>query len=369
MKVLVVITTDFVSWGGLTSVIMNYYRAMDRTNISFDFASGNEPDKPLMEEIKKCGSHYFRLSNRKTKTLRYVAQLSKLIRKNKYDIVHVHGNSATMTFDLLGAVIGGARVRICHVHSTSNEHSVLHAILKPVMNRLTTHRIAVSSDAANYLYAPMKYCVLNNAIEVSRYSFNNVKRWRCRKALGIEDNDFVIGTVGKFTKNKNHVFVCDIFEKINKPNIKWLAVGDGPEKSRIEAQLKASKLNEKSIFVGMQTDTEKYLSAMDVFLFPSYHEGFGMALLEAEANGLECICSDTIPEQVQMSNCKRISVNEISMWCGYILEIEKKRKDVDRIEKSIAAQKEIVQKGLEISNQADVLRNYYNEAVKERRKY
>ena len=167
-----------------------------------------------------------------------------------------------------------------------------------------------------------------------------------------------------FTKNKNHVFVCDIFEKINKPNIKWLAVGDGPEKSRIEAQLKASKLNENSIFVGMQTDTEKYLSAMDAFLFPSYHEGFGMALLEAEANGLECICSDTIPEQVQMSNCKRISVNEISMWCGY-----KKRKDVDRIEKSIAAQKEIVQKGLEISNQADVLRNYYNEAVKERRKY
>ena len=62
MKVLVVITTDFVSWGGLTSVIMNYYRAMDRTNISFDFASGNEPDKPLIEEIKKCGSHYFRLS-------------------------------------------------------------------------------------------------------------------------------------------------------------------------------------------------------------------------------------------------------------------------------------------------------------------
>ena len=101
MKVLVVITTDFVSWGGLTSVMMNYYRAMDRTNISFDFVSGNEPDKQLMEEIKKCGSNYFRLTDRKTKTLRYVAQLSKLIRKNKYDIVHVHGNSATMTFDLL----------------------------------------------------------------------------------------------------------------------------------------------------------------------------------------------------------------------------------------------------------------------------
>lgn len=112
--------------------MMNYYRAMDRTNISFDFVSGNEPDKQLMEEIKKCGSNYFRLTDRKTKTLRYVAQLSKLIRKNKYDIVHVHGNSATMTFDLLGAVIGGARVRICHVHSTSNEHSKLHAILKPV---------------------------------------------------------------------------------------------------------------------------------------------------------------------------------------------------------------------------------------------
>ncbi|MDD6790457.1 MAG: glycosyltransferase [Lachnospira sp.] len=359
IRVLIIITTGFVSHGGLTTVMMNYYRNMNRDNLAVDFASDSSPEDELLSELKANNSRYYRLPNRKKNLIQYIHGLKKVIAANKYDIVHINGNSSTMFFDLLPAVICGVSSRIVQVHSTTNEHPFLNKILRPFMNRLATTRVAVSEEAGEYLYSPYKFVVLNNAIDTDKYAYNAEYRADCRKELQIEKNEFVIGTVGAHSKGKNHLFLCELLNRLDRKKFKLLMLGEGPEQGTIVEYIKNHNMEDRVILPGRRMDVERYLSAMDIFLFPSLWEGFGLSLLEAEASGLNCICSDQIPKQVQMSNCKALPLSSMTEWCESVNAISKNTSSQQREEKSRKVRAEIRNHGLDIKKEADSLRSLY----------
>lgn len=298
-KILIVITTAFAPYGGLTTVMMNYYHAMDKTGLQIDFASTNNPSNVLLDELKVNSSKYFNLGSRKKQLPKYLKNLKAVLKNGHYDVIHVNGNSATMAFELVVAKKCGVPVRIAHGHTTQTDHATLNKFLKSAFKRSYTYAVAVSSKAGNWLYDGEKYKILKNAINVEKYQFNETIRKKIRSELGIEDK-CVIGHLGKIYEPKNHDFLIDIFYEIKKTNKTacLLLVGDGELKDKIKSKCEGLNL-EDVIFTGMVSNVYDYLQAMDVFVFPSLWEGSPLALIEAQASGLPCLVSSNVTKDAK----------------------------------------------------------------------
>ena len=158
--------------------------------------------------------------------------------------------------------------------------------------------------------------ILPNAIEPERFKFSEVFRKEIRKRYGINDDDFVIGHVGRFYPQKNHDFLIDIFHEIRKqqPNAKLLLLGDGPLQDKIRQKINSLGITGSVIFAGLQKDPSPFYSAMDVFAFPSLWEGLGIVLLEAQYNGLPCVVSEAVPKEVTISNLLTYSSFDVDEW-------------------------------------------------------
>ncbi|MBQ4536498.1 MAG: glycosyltransferase family 1 protein [Lachnospiraceae bacterium] len=334
MKILVVICTGFVSWGGLTTVAMNYYRAMNKENLQIDFASDSIAEVKLTYELAGNGSKYIQLPNRKN-IFKYVIGLKNVL-KEGYDVIHIHGNSATMALELFPAMLCRVSKRIVHCHTTQSKVKCLNKLLRPIFLKMYTHAIAVSYEAGAWLFGKDNFVVLNNAIDVNKYSYNLFERKKIREELNISNEIFVIGHVGKINFSKNHVFIVEVFSEILKINSDsvLLLVGDGPLRGELEKLIKEKSIEDKVVFVGMSEETEKWLNAMDYFIFPSNFEGFGLALVEAQANGLPCMASDVVPRLTDATKTVRYMslLTEPSIWATEIMNSKCERMNQEYIE-------------------------------------
>ncbi len=314
IRILVVITTEFVPYGGLTSVAMNYFRAIDYPEIHIDFCSTNVVDNTLKEELNSRNSYYYQLPKR-SRVIKYINELNKL--SKNYDIIHIHANSATATIELLAATIAGVKKRIVHIHNSTCKHLILHRLLLPLFYRLYTDAIACSKLAGQWIFVDGNYEVMNNAINIDKYRFDRNDREEIRKKYGIDD-ELVVGHVGKFTKQKNHRFLflvfCEIYNKNN--NAKLMLVGDGELHNSLFDSIRELGIEDNVIFCGMTNSSDKYLSAMDVFVFPSLFEGLPLSVIEAQANGLNCILSDTISPECDMGGITQLSLEDSSKEWG-----------------------------------------------------
>lgn len=167
MKILVVITTAFTSTGGLTTVMMNYYRAMNKEGLKIDFASTNVPSQSLLDEIHVEGSEYYQLPPRK-KIVSYFYRLRRLCKN--YDLLHVHGNSSTSVLELMAANWAGVKRRIVHNHTSRSQHPWINLLLHPFFLMSYTKAIACSDAAGEWLFGNKQYQILRNAIKVSCFS-------------------------------------------------------------------------------------------------------------------------------------------------------------------------------------------------------
>lgn len=357
-KVLIVITTGFESNGGLTTVMMNYFRHIDKTDYQIDFASTNTPDEKLDIEVKNAGSRYFNLGDRKANTMKYICNLFRLLIKERYDIIHVNGNSATMVFELLPALLCGVKVRIAHGHTTKSNYPKLHNILFPLFKKTYTKAIAVSNDTGKWLYQN-GYTILNNAIDVVHYQYNSEVRHRIKNQLCINDK-FVIGNVGKLNGPKNHTFLIDIFLEISKKRDDAILViaGGGECEEELKLKCKENNIAEKVLFLGMLDDVSEIIQAYDVFVFTSKFEGLGLALIEAQAAGLECVSSDVVPEETAVTNhIHYMSLDQSAKeWADTVLQFS----EYDRLEHSKNAAETIRAHGYDIRYEADTLMEMYN---------
>ncbi|MCH5342474.1 MAG: glycosyltransferase [Acetatifactor sp.] len=309
IRVLIIITTGFSQYGGLASVVMNYLRNIDFTDLKIDILSLNEPEEELLNECRTLGIKYIRLSGRSKNPIGYMLSLKRILKQ--YDVAHINANSATAAIELMAAKMAGVQNRIVHNHTAKCDHVVAHKILVPIYKRLYTDAIACSSRAGDWIFGPNNFLILNNSIDTDKYSFSELSRSKIRGQYNISKNTFVVGHVGKIYKPKNHKKILDIFKAVNSKNSQsvLLLVGDGEMRAEIELYAKDCGVDKNVIFAGMQKNTYEYLSALDCFLFPSLWEGMPLALLEAQASGVKCVISDTIDKDVAI--CKDVIIHSL----------------------------------------------------------
>lgn len=305
------------NFGGVSAVLLNLYRHIDRSKVQFDFLTPNKTTYGLFrEEIEAMGGHIYDLGINSSKLpgkMKLYAALRKFFRDHRYDIVHV--NAGVLLFNCFAASAAHRFTRsqvFVHAHSNGGRSEAKEKFSEPLKKFLAARGdvlLACSESAAAYMFpeeALRRTFVLKNGIDARHFAFSGTERTRVREELGLSD-DFVIGSVGRFSSEKNHAFMLDILQCARKhqPKTKLLLVGGGQLLEPIREKAKTMGLSEAVVFVGPQADVARYYMAMDAYLQPSEFEGFGICCLEAEATGLPVVASDRVPEDADVAGTMR----------------------------------------------------------------
>lgn len=331
MKVLVINTVEF-KVNGMSNVIMNYFR-YTKEKVKYDFVINDGIVDSFREELELAGCSVFLLKHRNRNPLGYIVRLADVIRKGGYDIIHIHGNSALMTIDLMACRISGTKAKcIVHAHNTSCTHMRLHKLLYPVFLRSYDYAVSCSRAAGEWLYRSNPHTVLNNGIQEEKFRFRPELRINQRQEHGISDDHFVLLHVGLFNEQKNHAFLLEIFKEVVKrePNALLRLVGKGPKFKEIQELTEKLGQKEHVEFVGVTLTTETEYHMADVFVMPSLYESFGLVTVEAQCSGLPCVLSDTIPKEIRIT--QNVSYLPLSLsaveWAEKILSYRQtERKD------------------------------------------
>ena len=180
------------------------------------------------------------------------------------------------------------------------------ALLRPVLNLTANVKLAPSMLAAEFTFgknrAHKDVHILHNGVDLNVFRYNEAGRQRIREEFVIEDK-FVVGHIGRLNKQKNHRFLLDVFAKLQsiRGDTVLLLVGIGEEQEQICAWIKELDIEDKVILAGQRFDIPDILSAMDIFVFPSLHEGMPNTVIEAQATGLPCVISDTITAEADIT--------------------------------------------------------------------
>ncbi|APM41312.1 hypothetical protein BS101_16930 [Clostridium kluyveri] len=299
--------------GGIETFIMNVYRNIDRSKVQFDFLMHTKRECAYNSEIFKLGGRIYYVPPRNQGILKNRKELNEFFEKHsEYKIVHQHVSSLSYITPLKIAKKYNIPIRIIHSHNTKQGGNFLHKYIH-YWNRLfikyyATNYFACSDLAAKWLYGRKQYnlgnfTTINNGIEVEKFTYNNNIRDKVRAELGVS-NKIVIGNIGRFSYQKNHEFLIDIFNNIyqKSDNFTLLLVGDGELRSHIQNKVKDLKLQDNVIFTGIRSDIPYILQAMDIFVMPSHYEGLPVTLVEAQAAGLPCVVSSNITRQIKITS-------------------------------------------------------------------
>ena len=324
--------------GGIETYLVNYYKNINKEKIQFDFINIYNNKLCFQDEIEKMGANVYKLSNYYKHPFKYIKELKKIIRTNGYEIVHCNMNSAVMLYPLIAAKMAKAKVIIAHSHNSSSDKGfikdMLHNINKHFIPILANYFFACSKKAGEWFYTNKiinsdNFFIINNAIDVNKYKFDENIRNEKRKELNIKDNELVIGHVGRFSKQKNHTFLIDIYNEIYKQNnnSKLILVGIGNLKEEIEKKVKELNLSKNVLFLGQRNDVEQIMQTMDFFILPSMYEGLPLVGVEAQASGTQCIFANTITEELKLTENTIFLPLELSAkeWAETILKNSKEK--------------------------------------------
>ena len=314
IRVLQVVT--HMNRGGLETMLMNYYRHMDRSQVQFDFLVHRKERADYDDEIEALGGKIYRLPVLNPFSKIYKKELRQFFKEHpEYKVVHVHQDCMSSVV-LKEAKAQNVQCCVAHSHSASQDKNVKYLIkmyYRREIPKYSDYLFACSQNAGEWMFRGTKFQMLNNAIDASKYIFDMAMRNKMRKFFGISDDTILIGHVGNFTRPKNHSFLIDIFESISKKTkTKLILVGDGLLRKEIEEKVKYKGLENKVLFLGSRKDVPDLLQMMDVFVFPSTYEGLPVTMIEAQAAGLSCFISDKVSIE-----CKRTDlVQQIPLTAG-----------------------------------------------------
>lgn len=351
--------------GGVESVVMNYYRNIDKNKIQFDFICDEDSTDIPYKEIEELGGKVILIPPYQ-KVFKYHKELKKVLMNGNYKIVHSHINTLSV-FSLWAAKSAKVPVRIAHSHSTTNKKewkkNLIKNILKPFSKLFATDYFACTEHAGVWMFGEKEYdniYILNNAIDINKFKFNKEIRNQKRNELKIKDDTYVIGHIGRFVKQKNHELIIDVFNEIHKENknTMLLLVGQGPLQEAMKQKVKDLKLTKFVKFLGQRNDVNELYQAFDEFFFPSLYEGLGMVAIEAQASGLPCVASTEVPGIARVSeNMEFLELEDtIGTWKNTILE-QLKLKRQNNI-------KNIKQAGYDIKTEVKKLEEKYIELSK-----
>jgi glycosyltransferase involved in cell wall biosynthesis len=321
IRVLQVLTT--MNLGGAETMIMNYYRHVDRTEVQFDFLLHRQEKDFFDDEIKSLGGKIYRMPAISPKNyFSYKKKLNLFFDEHpEYKIVHSHLN-ALSSIVLSVAKNKNIPYRIAHSH-LAIESLVLKKILKKNTDikatikdsiqslvrgkvaKVATHFFACGEKAGDWLFGQKnkaKVTIINNAINASLFTYDPAKANKIKEEFGLK-NKKVIGHVGRFNEQKNHFLLIKIFNEIYKKdnNCLLLLIGDGNLKDKIKEEAKRLNIDENIHFLGLRDNIPELLQGFDLFLFPSLYEGLPVTLVEAQASGLKIITSSTVTKEVDIT--------------------------------------------------------------------
>lgn len=321
--------------GGAETMLMNYYRNIDRSQFQFDFVVHEQNPGTYANEVKKLGGNIYYVPKFKGyNILTCIYAWQRIFRDAKDDhIVQGHMPSTAGLYLILARLNG--RLAVVHAHSDdrTNEDSIGRRIVRKILYQLT-RQVAqrfygCSKRAGKARYGKViveseSFALWRNAIDYERFAFRQATRNALRSKLGVSASTFVVGHVGRFTWAKNHDFLIQLFAEFHKyhPDSRLLLVGDGELHKKIEKQLHVLGINESAIMTGAVDNVEDYMAAMDVFVFPSHYEGLPTVNVEAQINGLRCLISDSVTKEVCISSeqVKFLSLADKNAW---LTELEK----------------------------------------------
>lgn len=302
--------------GGAETFLMKMYRSIDRSKYQMDFCINTNNECFYEDEIKTLGGKIYRISAKSQSIKLFKNGLSDCIKSGNYKYVLRITSSAMGFMDLKIAKKAGAKICSARSSNSNDGKSIkakaAHVLGKLLYRKYADVKIAPSDLAAKYTFGKKAYRrgevhILHNALDLNVYSFDEQTRNHIRKEFSISDNVKIIGHVGRFMSQKNHSFLLDIFNEIHKQNQNTvlMLVGKGELEDKIKEKIKALNLEDSVIFTGVRSDIPALLSAMDVFVFPSFYEGMPNTVIEAQATGLPCLIADTITKEANVTGLVR----------------------------------------------------------------
>ena len=227
VRVLAVVTTRF-DRNGISSVVRSLSSRIPPLDASFDYVLMNEPSPEDREALTARGERIFVLPRRNLRPLAYVRALSGIARRGGYDVLHAHGNSATLYLEMLAAKRAGVPVRVPHSHNTATGFPLVHRLLLRPFRAALTDPLACGEAAGQWLYGNLPFTILDNGIDTDRFTFRPEDRRSVRAGLPVGSGR-VYAHVGSFNRAKNHPFLLDAFAALHAadPSARLLLAGGG----------------------------------------------------------------------------------------------------------------------------------------------
>lgn len=363
-KVLVIGMTS--TPGGVESFLINYCLNENMSNIRFDFLSPSEQKIAYADQLEKICEVYYVMPKSKNPLL-HKRQLRGFFKEHSKEYVAVWANlNSLMNIDFLNyAKKYGIKRIIVHSHNSNNMggriQKIFHTINKCVIGNIGTDFWACASDAAKWFYPnklSSKVRIIKNAIKVDNFTFDQCKREKLRKEYDLE-NCKVIGHIGRLHFQKNQSYLLSIMHKLiqNDNSYRLVLIGSGPDYEKLVEETTKLKLDSYVLFVGQQRDIKGWLSAFDIFAFPSRFEGLSIVGLEAQANGLPIVASTNAinDEGLLNTNVKRISLEKnIEDWSKLISQsIKEERINISLVKKNF------VENHFDIDSEVEELSDFF----------
>lgn len=331
MKILVCLPG--MGTGGIESFLRDQLVFSENT-IEYTFVGLSKNTTSFSQSLNKYGDvHIY-----KGWSFKFLVELYKLIKKNKYDIVHSHmGNYSWITSMI--AFGGGIKIRIAHSHSADNWKSVkgknkMIFVLSIFLNKIFCNYFFACSQHAGILTFGEKivkrknFFIIPNPVNMSKFEMSTQNdEEELKKELGIPIESKLVGHIGYFGTHKNHDFIINLAEKLKDQNIYWLLIGDGSKKQAY-AQKISDKGLKKIILTGIRTDIPELINIMDLFILPSLMEGLGTVVLEAQASSKNCLVSENVTKEIDvgLGLVKHIPLDNEQKWIDEIVNFKPKQK-------------------------------------------
>lgn len=287
--------------GGKETYIVNMYKALDKTKYTFTFIAYD--DVIAYEDfLKETGAKIIHIPPRNDGVYAHIKALKKLFKSNKFDVVWSHKTTLSACELIILSKKYNVPIRMMHSHSSANMGGkftfMMHMLNKQLVFRWANRYLACSEVAARWFYGKHKAVIMKNGIDLAKFKYDENIRKSIRKKYNLE-NRFVIGHVGRFGIEKNHKKLISVVNEYRKfdDNVCLLLCGDGEERENIENQIKYLKMENNIMLLGVVSNVNEFLQAMDIIVMPSLFEGLPFALLEAQTAGLKCIVSDTVSSE------------------------------------------------------------------------
>lgn len=311
--------------GGIETYVHLLYTVL-KNDHQVDFITV-DPQIPFEEEFLSHGCQIHRITSRSKDVRQYCADIDRVFQQGHYDVFWFNKTTLSSIYPLKSAKKHGVGRVIVHSHQSRNMGSfftlIMHTLHRFRVSRYADVKAACSQEAAVWFFGKHTddVVIFQNAVDTARFEPSPAKQQAAKEMLGVE-NRFVIGNIARFSPEKNHTFLIEVFAEIlKKADAHLLLCGEGQTMDAIRSLVAEKHITEHVSFLGSRKDMPVVYQAMDVVVMPSLFEGLPFSLVEAQAAGIPCVVSDTVSPESRLTDIiTYMSLQaDASLWAEQVL--------------------------------------------------